>query len=100
MVEKVASKAACTVAGVATTSVGIGPLKRWYPRAKATGAGLRTSLVVEIALAWPAPAARTAAAVRDAVSRSVLRFAGVSADSVDVIVATVEDTTVQRERVQ
>lgn len=100
VVEKVAGQAARSVPGVATTSGGLGPLGRGYPRATATGSGLRTTLVVEIALAWPAPAARTAAAVRDEVTRSVERYAGVRADAVDVVVASVDDTAPVRRRVR
>lgn len=89
VVQKVALAAAARVAGVATASSSL--LGRDLPRATAHTHGTRARVEVDVALAWPAPAAPTAQRVRDAVTDAVTRYAGVQADRVDVHVVGVSD---------
>lgn len=85
VVNKVAAHAAGQVPGVVAR--GGRSLAKTYPAVTSEVGGGRASIRVEIALAWPWPAAATAAQVRDAVGSAVNQFAGVSADRVDVAIA-------------
>ncbi|MCC2314955.1 Asp23/Gls24 family envelope stress response protein [Cellulomonas xiejunii] len=89
VVQKVARAAASRVHGVVETTSGL--LGRDLPHASAHTHGTRAQVQVDVALAWPAPAAGTARRVRDAVEDAVLRYAGVRADRVDVRVVAVTD---------
>jgi len=89
VVQKVARAAASLVPGVVEAPAGL--LGRDLPHASARTHGTRAQVEVDVALAWPAPAAATARRVRDAVEDAVERFAGVQADRVDVRVVAVTD---------
>jgi len=99
VVQKVAVTAAARVAGVATATSGL--LGRDLPRASAHIHGTRAQVEVDVALAWPAPAAHTAQRVRDAVGDAVARYAGIVTDRVDVrVVAVTDPAPVAAERVR
>ncbi|MBD7919811.1 Asp23/Gls24 family envelope stress response protein [Cellulomonas sp. Sa3CUA2] len=89
VVQKVARTAASRVPGVAVAASGL--LGRDLPHASARTHGTRAQVEVDVALAWPAPAAATARRVREAVEDAVARFAGVRTDRVDVRVVAVTD---------
>ncbi|MBO3095331.1 Asp23/Gls24 family envelope stress response protein [Cellulomonas dongxiuzhuiae] len=89
VVQKVARAAASHVPGVAVATSGL--LGRDLPHASARTHGTRAQVEVDVALAWPAPAAATARRVRDAVEDAVARYAGVRTDRVDVRVVAVTD---------
>ncbi|TFH71358.1 Asp23/Gls24 family envelope stress response protein [Cellulomonas sp. HD19AZ1] len=99
-VQRVAAVAAARVPGVARTTAG-GLLGRDLPHASAHVVGTRAQVEVDVALVWPAPAAVTARAVREAVAAAVERFAGVPTDRVDVrVVAVTDPSDAPRERVR
>lgn len=90
VVERVATIAAVEVPGV--NSVGStleGMLGRQYPKAKAQVAGSQARVSLDIAVAWPSPLGRTAAAVRERVRTQLQSLLGLTVDIVDVTVASV-----------
>lgn len=90
-VEHIATHVACGVDGVAPDEGSglTGALTRSYPRAAAHVAGNRTSVQLEIAVAWPSSLAATTAAVRDTVRARISELAGLEVDAVDVTAARV-----------
>jgi uncharacterized alkaline shock family protein YloU len=100
VVERIAERAALGVDGVVRRPSTLGRVTgRDLPRAEATVAGDRTRVRVEIAVAWPAPLAATAATVRDRVHDLVASCTGCTVDAVDVrasSLAPTPDPTPQR----
>lgn len=84
VVDVIASRAASGVPGVVRTPGRSG--RAALPRVRSRQAGGRAILEVDVTLAWPRPAAATAADVRATVRDEVGRLAGVQADRVDVSV--------------
>jgi uncharacterized alkaline shock family protein YloU len=90
VVERIAAIAACEVPGVRRVGTGLeGVVGRQYPKAKAEVAGGHARVRLDIAVTWPSPLGRTAAAVRDRVREQLTSLVGLSVDAVDVTVATV-----------
>lgn len=90
VVERVATIAASEVRGVRSVGSGLeGMVGRQYPKAKAEVAGDQARVRLDIAVAWPSPLGRTAAAVRDRVRVQLQSLLGLTVDIVDVTVATV-----------
>ncbi len=90
VVERIASIAAAEVPGVLTTGSTLeGVLGRRYPQAGAEVAGRHATVSVDVAVAWAAALADTAASVRDRVQARVQDLAGLHVDAVHVTVANV-----------
>ena len=104
VVERIARTAVLQVDGVApegTTTGAIGTaLGRTYPRVDCTVAGDHVRVSVEIETLWPASAAQVARDVQAAVADQLERFAGLHADTVNVLVARVAHATQEPRRVQ
>ncbi len=99
VVQRVAAIAACEVPGVRRVGSGLeGVVGRRYPKVQAQVAGGHVRVRVDIAVGWPAPLARTAAAVRTRVRERLSALVGLTVDVVDVTVATVEVPTRADER--
>lgn len=64
-------------------------LGRGYPRVRWQRAGTRARIQVEVAITWPASAARVASGVQEAVRRELERLAGQDVLQVDVAVRDV-----------
>ena len=90
VIERIATIAAREVRGVRSVGSGLdGMVGRQYPNANAEVAGGHARVRVDIAVTWPSPLGRTAAAVRDRVRERVESLVGMTVDVVDVTVATV-----------
>jgi len=90
VVERIATIAAAEVPGVLTTGSTLeGVLGRRYPKAGAEVAGRHATVSVDVAVAWAAALADTAASVRDRVQARVQELAGLQVDAVHVTVANV-----------
>lgn len=101
VVERVAAIAACEVPGVRRVGSGLeGVVGRRYPKVRAQVAGGHVRVRVDVAVGWPAPLARTAAAVRTRVRERLSALVGLTVDVVDVTVATVAVPTRDDRRVQ
>lgn len=101
VVERVAAIAACEVPGVRRVGSGLeSVVGRRYPKVRAQVAGGHVRVRVDVAVGWPAPLARTAAAVRTRVRERLSALVGLTVDVVDVTVATVEVPTRDDRRVQ
>jgi len=102
VVERVATIAAGEVDGVLSTGSPLdGVLGRRYPRANAEVAGRRTSVSLDLAVAWAVPLATTAASVRERVRSRVHELVGLDVDGVNVTVAkVVHEVRTSERRVQ
>ncbi len=99
VIERLATIAAGEVPGVRRVGSGLeGVVGRQYPNVRAEVAGGHARVRVDIAVVWPAPLGRTAAAVRDRVRDQLQSLAGMTVDAVDVTVATVTQPAAPNER--
>lgn len=89
-VQQIVRLAVLEVDGVVEHSTGLGRLTRGnLPKVDASTSGARVRASVDIATAWPAAVAQTAAAVRDHVRDQLVRLSGLEVDAVDVVVVAV-----------
>jgi len=94
VVERIATAAACEVDGVVRSGGTLdGVVGRRYPRAEARTAGSRTRVDLTVAVVWPTPLPRALGEVREHVRDRLRALAGLEADAVDVVAATLVSGT-------
>ena len=99
VVERIATAAAGEVQGVASQGSGLDQvLGHGYPKAKATVAGDRARVHVQIAVFWPHPLGQVCGQVRDEVRDRLTKLIGVRVDAVDVTAAKVMRATKPEQR--
>jgi len=90
VVERLATYAALSVAGVARHAAGLDRVTgRDLPRVAVSVAGGHVRAAVEIAVVWPHPLGETAASVRSRVTEQLVVLGGLTVDAVDVAVPAV-----------